>query len=237
MLDHEVPLHLTTARSRQAPLVLCPGDPDRATLIARELLESAALVTRARGLLGYTGRFRGVPVTVQTTGMGGGSTAIVVHELVELGARVLVRAGSCGGIADGIAVGDLVVADPALAEDGVALALAGPGPTHPDPALAGALEAAAGAACGSARRGAVASTDLFYDPDPGRPARWRRAGVLAVEMEAATLYALAARAGVRAGCLLFVANLVPGGARTGPARYRELGLRTAEAALAALVSA
>ena len=93
-----MPLHLTTSRGDQAARALCPGDPGRAALAARELLEGAREVTRSRGLLGFTGRHRGVPVTIQTTGMGGGSTAIVLTELVELGAEALVRAGTCGGL-------------------------------------------------------------------------------------------------------------------------------------------
>src|SRR6185295_8154883 len=114
-------LHLRTAKGRQAPLALCPGDPDRARLAAAELLEGARTVTEARGLLGFTGRYRGVPVTIQATGMGGGSAAIVVHELIELGARVLVRAGSTGGLQEDLPLGAIVVADRAVADDGAGL--------------------------------------------------------------------------------------------------------------------
>ena len=69
-----MPIHLQTPPNKQSPLVLCPGDPDRATLVATELLEGAECVTRTRALLGFTGRYKGVEVTIQTTGMGGGST-------------------------------------------------------------------------------------------------------------------------------------------------------------------
>jgi purine-nucleoside phosphorylase len=236
-----LPLHLATPPADQAPLVLCPGDPARARAAAEELLTGAALVTDRRGLLGYTGRFGGVPVTVQTTGMGGGSTGIVVAELIELGARVLVRAGSAGGIAPSLARGSLVVADAAVADDGAALALAGPRAPAPDGPLAGALEAAARAVCGEGRavaRGPVVSTDLFYDPGPPRHPGWAARGLLAVEMEAATLFALAARAGVRAGCVLGVSNRLGDDAEgwVDPRAYRELGLLVAEVGLRALVA-
>jgi DeoD family purine-nucleoside phosphorylase len=236
MLARRVALHLRTDPARQAPLVLCPGDPDRTRLVAREILEGAEVVTEARGLLGCTGRHRGVPVTVQTTGMGGGSTAIVVTELVELGARVLVRAGSTGGLQPDLPLGALVVAERARADDGAALALAGPVAPPPDPGLADALEASA-LARGTTARGTVVSTDLFYDPEPGRVERWSAEGILAVEMEAATMFALAARLGVRAGCLLMVSNrLVGEPGWVDAAAFADLGLRVAEAALDALIT-
>jgi DeoD family purine-nucleoside phosphorylase len=236
ILTRPVALHLQTDPVRQAPLVLCPGDPGRAELVARELLEGAELVTEARGLLGYTGRWRGVPVTVQTTGMGGGSTAIVVTELVELGARALVRAGSAGGLQQGVKLGTLVVADAAWADDGAGLALGGPVAPPPDPALTDAVEAAAARRDGAVIRGPVVSTDLFYDPEPGRVERWSGSGLLAVEMEAAVLFALAARLGVRAGCLLTVSNVLVGEPGwTDRDTFAQAGLAVSEPALDGLV--
>ena len=203
-------LHLRTAKGRQAPLALCPGDPDRARLAAAELLEGARTVTEARGLLGFTGRYRGVPVTIQATGMGGGSAAIVVHELIELGARVLVRAGSTGGLQEDLPLGAIVVADRAVADDGAGLALTGGEAPSPDAAISDALARAAGAAGHRVARGTVVSTDLFYDPEPGRNEAWRARGILSVEMEAAVLFALAQRHGARAGCVLTVSNRLAG---------------------------
>jgi DeoD family purine-nucleoside phosphorylase len=232
--------HLETEPARQAPLALCPGDPDRARLAAAELLEGAQLVTRARGLLGFTGRYRGVPVTIQATGMGGASTAIVVQELVELGARALVRAGSAGALDPTLPLGGLVVAERAVADEGPALVLAGGrSAPAPDARLTDSLEAAARAGGRPVARGPIVSTELFYDPDPNRPERWRAEGLLAVEMEAATLFALAARLGVRAGCLLVVSDLVGGQAaeRTlTPAGFQEAGLVVAQLALDGLVA-
>lgn len=252
MLTRDVPLHLRTNRSDQSPLALCPGDPLRTRLVAREILEGAQQVTSARGLLGYTGRHRGVPVTVQTTGMGGGSAAIVVHELIELGARVLLRAGSCGGLQPDLALGELVVCERSLAADGAALGLVGAGARAdadepglderwmpaPDRALVEALHAAARQAGRPARGGTVVSTDLFYDPVPSRPERWSGAGCLAVEMEAAVLLALCARHGARGGCLTYVSNrLVGEPGWVGERDFRDLGLVVSEVALDALVRA
>jgi DeoD family purine-nucleoside phosphorylase len=233
-----MPRHLETPRRDQSPRVLCPGDPDRAALAARELLEGARQVTRARGLAGFTGRHRGVPVTIQTTGMGGASTAIVVTELLELGAEAVVRAGTCGGLQPDLPAGALVVADAAHAADGAALALAGAVAPAPDAALTDALEVAAAASGRPVRRGPVVSTDLFYDPDGARAPGWRARGLLAVEMEAATIFALAARRGARAGCVLGVSNrLVGEEGRLGRRALEELGLAVCRAGLDALVAA
>jgi uridine phosphorylase len=162
----------------------------------------------------------------------------VITELVELGAEALVRAGTCGGLRADLPAGSLVVADAAVADDGAALALAGPDAPPPDAALAGALEAAAAASGRTARRGPVVSTDLFYDPGAPRAPGWGARGLLAVEMEAATLFALAARLGVRAGCVLGVSNRLVGGEGWLGAREREeLGLAVCRAGLEALVAA
>jgi len=232
-------IHLQTGPGRQAPLALCPGDPDRARLAASELLDGAELVTQARGLLGFTGRYRGTPVTIQTTGMGGGSTGIVVHELIELGARVLVRAGTTGALQEDLAPGSLVVADRAVADDGAGLALTGGVAPPPDPALTDALAAAAAASGRPVARGTIVSTDVFYDFEAGRNEAWQARGILAVEMEAAVLFALAARHGARAGCVLTVSNQLVG-ASPGwlePAERERAGVEACRVALDALVAA
>lgn len=203
-------IHLQTPPTKQSELTLCPGDPDRVTLVARELLDGAELVTSTRGLLGYTGRFRGVPVTVQTTGMGGGSTGIVVHELIELGARTLIRAGTAGGLQTDLDAGSIIVADRAVADDGAGLAMSGGVAPAPDAAVMDALEAAATSTDRPVRRGTIVSTDVFYDLAPGRNEEWQARGILAVEMEAAVLFSLAARHGARAGCVLTVSNQLVG---------------------------
>lgn len=193
-----------------AERVLLPGDPGRALRLAQLLLDGPRMLNHNRGLWGYTGPAAdGAPLTVQSTGMGGPSAAIVVEELIALGARRLVRVGTCGALAADLELGELIVADGALAEDGASRALGAAGAVPADAALAEALRAAAP----DARSGLIVSADLFYDPDAGRPSRWRAAGALAVEMEAATLFAVAARHGVAAACVVAVSDLERDGER------------------------
>lgn len=224
-----------------APRVLLPGDPGRALLISQALLEAPRMFNHNRGLWGYTGRATdGELLTVQSTGMGGASTAIVLEELIALGADRLVRVGSTGAIAPDLDLGDLVVARAALAEDGASRSLGAGERVAADPELTRALEAAA--AAGAA--GVVVSTDLFYARDDDAEAatreRWRSAGALSVEMEAATLFTLAALRGVRAGCVLAVSDLLDdagGRGRIDDEALADAGRRLGEVALAALVRA
>jgi purine-nucleoside phosphorylase len=233
-----VAIHLQTRPEQQAPLVLCPGDPDRSRLVAMELLEAAMPVTETRGLLGFTGTYRGVPVTVQTTGMGGGSTGIVVHELIELGAQVLVRAGTAGALQEDLDPGSLVVADSAVADDGAGLAMTGGVAPPPDPEITEALAESAGVSGRPVARGTIVSTDVFYDLTPGRNEAWQARGILAVEMEAAVLFALAARHGARAGCVLIVSNQLVGAdpGWLGAKQRRQAGLDACRVALDALLA-
>jgi uridine phosphorylase len=159
-----------------------------------------------RGLWGYTGTAAdGEPMTIQSTGMGGPSAAIVLEELCDLGLEVAIRVGTCGALDGDLALGDLVIAEAALACDGTSRALGAGGAVAADAGLVAALQDAAGA--GSARTGAVASSDLFYDRDRERSNGWRRAGALAVEMEAATLLRVGELRGVRVACVLVVSDL------------------------------
>jgi len=204
--------------------VLLPGDPGRALLLAQALLEAPSMFNHQRGLWGYTGTAGdGRPLTIQSTGMGGPSAAIVISELAELGARRLVRVGTCGALDQTLGLGDLVVVSDVLPEDGTSRALGADGPLAPDPALFDALKAAAS---NRARAGRVVCTDLFYDTPEGTEARWTKAGALAVEMESATLFALARRRGLAAASLLLVSDLVP--TRT---RIAAEALRAGEATL------
>ena len=117
-----------------------------------------------------------------------------------------------------------------LAEDGTSRALGASGTIAPDPGLTGALAAAAP----GSRSGLVVSSDLFYDPDPGRARAWADAGALAVEMEAATLLAVAARRGVAAACVLTVSDLVAGRVRIGDEALEAAEAELGRAGLAAL---
>jgi DeoD family purine-nucleoside phosphorylase len=195
-----------------AERVLLPGDPGRALRLAQLLLDTPKMLNHNRGLWGYTGAAAdGEPLTIQATGMGGPSAAIVCEELIALGARRLVRVGTCGALGAGAALGSLVIAEAALPEDGASRALGATAPLAADPALLAALCAAGDGAAS----GLVVSADLYYDPDPERAARWLAAGALAVEMEAATILAVAARHGAAAACVLTVSDLVASRERIG----------------------
>ncbi|BBL81111.1 purine-nucleoside phosphorylase [Rubrobacter xylanophilus] len=205
-----MPVHVRAEPGDFAESVLLPGDPLRAEYIARTFFENPRLVTRERGMLGYTGSYRGKPVSVQATGMGCPSAAIVVEELIQLGARNLVRVGTCGGYHRELRLGDLVVATAAAPQDGTVSSLTRGLPYAPA-AHFDIVHAAHHAAERSGRRvfvGPVVSSDLFYDPVEDPAGLWGRLGVLAVEMEAAAIFTIAAMRGVRAGCLLTVSDTI-----------------------------
>ncbi len=206
-------LHLHAEPGDYAPTVLLPGDPGRATHIAERFdggLDAARVVSRHRGLLGYTGTVDGVPISVQTTGIGTPSLSIVVEELLRLGAQRLIRVGTCGGIAPGLRTGDLVLATAACPTDGATRTYLRGDAYAPaaDFDLTHALHHAAEQLGVPVRPGLVASVDVFYNTEPDYASRWRERGVLGFEMEASTLFYLAARAGVRAGCLLTVSDVL-----------------------------
>jgi DeoD family purine-nucleoside phosphorylase len=226
------PIHLQPTHEL-APRVLLPGDPGRALFLAQELLTQPRMFNHNRGLWGYTGEAPdGAPLTIQSTGMGGPSAAIVISELVELGARKLVRVGTCGGLDPRLELGALLIATSALGHDGTSRALGGGEQGHPSPELTEALVRAAG---GQAHAGAVVSTDLFYDSPDGQEGRWVQAGAEAVEMEAATLFALAARRAVGAAAILIVSDLLlPTRRRIDPDQLRQAERRLGRVAVEAL---
>lgn len=201
-----------------APLVLLPGDPQRARGIATRFdggLEGAREVNTHRGLLGWTGTYRGTPVSVQTTGMGSPAMAIIAEELLRLGVRRLVRVGTCGGIGAGIRTGDVVVATAAAAADGATRThLAGDAYAPvPDFALTRALVDAVRDSGLRTHVGPVATVDLLYNPHPDYVPKLRARGILAVEMEASALFLLASRAAAtgreaRAACILTVSDVL-----------------------------
>jgi purine-nucleoside phosphorylase len=211
--------------------VLLPGDPHRALAVAQALLESPLMFNHRRGLWGYTGTARdGAPLTVQSTGMGGPSAAIVCEELIALGARRLIRIGTCRALDDTLELGELVAAEAVLPADGASAALGADGLLRPDAELTKRLVAA------GARPFTVVSADLFYDPREDAAAGWVERGAAVVEMEAAALLQVCARRGVAAACVLGVSD-TPGDAgmqRIGTDELEELGVALGEAGYAAL---
>jgi uridine phosphorylase len=237
-----VPLHLRPSTA-YAEDVLLPGDPGRALALAQQLLTEPRMSNHARGLWGYTGETpAGRPLSIQSTGMGGPSAAIVLQELAELGVRRAIRVGTCGSLEPGLGHGELIVASDALAEDGASRALGATEVAKPDPDLTGRLTAALPGAPTPVR---IVSTDLFYDGDPGdegpprpRADAWLRRGAVAVEMEAATLFALGSRLGVATACVLAVSDTFENGRRRriDDERLADAAARMGSVAAAALES-
>ena len=217
-----MPIHIRAEPGEYAEACLLPGDPLRAKYIAETYLENAVQRNSERGMLGYTGEFQGRPVSVQATGMGCPSAAIVVEELVQLGVKRLLRVGTCGGLQPDLALGDLIVALSAIPADATARHLVGTDqhvPTASWELVHGAVHVAK--EIGQPMRiGPIVSSDLFYNPDGGQYERWSSRGVLAVEMEAAALFTVAAIGGigkvqgVHGGCLLTVSDIIVEGAFT-----------------------
>jgi DeoD family purine-nucleoside phosphorylase len=205
-----VPIHLRAEPGDYAEACLLPGDPLRAQYIAETYLDNVVQRNSERGMLGYAGEFEGRPVSVQATGMGCPSAAIVIEELVQLGVKRLLRVGTCGGLQPDMELGDLVVAISAVPADATARHLVANEPHAPtsDWEIVHSAVHFAKAAGQPLRAGPIVSSDLFYNPDDGQYARWSARGVLAVEMEAAVLFTLGALRAVQAGCLLTVSDVV-----------------------------
>jgi DeoD family purine-nucleoside phosphorylase len=209
-------IHLRAEQGDYAPLVLLPGDPGRATMIASLLdggLDNVRKVNEHRSLLAFTGKYKDVPVSVQTSGMGTPSFSIVMEELLNLGVKRFIRTGTCGGIGRGVKTGDLVVATAAVPADGATRTYLHGDPFAPaaDFELTRALVDQARARGVEPAVGLVETVDVFYNADPDYAAKMRGRGVLAVEMEAAALFYLALREqgrrnDVRGACILTVSD-------------------------------
>jgi DeoD family purine-nucleoside phosphorylase len=209
------PVHVRAEKGEIAEKVLLPGDPRRARYIAENFFDDARLVTEERGMLGFTGTYRGEPVSVQATGMGCPSAAIVTEELIQLGAKNLLRVGTCGGYHPEMQLGDLVIATAAVPHDGTVSSLTRGFPYAPAPSfdlVHAAYHAAEERPTDHSERryfmGPIVSSDLFYDPEEDPQEVWHSLGVLAVEMEAAVIFTIAAQKGVKAGCLLTVSDTI-----------------------------
>ena len=217
-----MPIHLRAEPGDYADAVLLPGDPLRAKYIAETYFDDVKQVNEERGLLGYTGRWDGKPVSVQGTGMGCPSATIVFEELIQLGCKRLMRVGTCGGLQPHHALGDLIVALTAVPSDATARHLVDDEPHCPTASwdlIHGAVHAAK--EVGQPMHvGPIVSSDVFYNPDEGQYERWSSRGVLGVEMEAAALFTVAAIGGigkvpdVHGGCLLTVSDIIVEGVFT-----------------------
>ncbi len=201
--------HIGAKPGEIAETVLLPGDPYRARWAAEKFLKDPQLVNEVRGMLGFTGTYKGNRVTLQGTGMGMPSLSIYVNELIkDYGAQTLIRIGSCGAMQENIAVRDVIIA---MTTTSVAT------PSHTifrelnfaptaDYSLLSAAVTAAEKSDVGVHVGGIYSSDTFYDERPDLTKEMTRHGILGVEMEAAELYTLAARYQRRALAILTVSD-------------------------------
>ena len=231
-----VSTHIGAAAGAIAPTVLMPGDPLRAKWIAETFLDDARCYSEVRGMYGFTGTWQGRPVSVQGSGMGQPSLAIYANELLrEYDVTTVVRVGSCGALTERLAIRDLVIASGACTDSSMN-SIAFEGLDYAPVADFGLLRDAA-AAAPEAHVGLIFSSDSFYAARPELVSRMVEYGVLAVEMEAAALYTLAAKYGARALAICTVSDhLVTGEETTSQEREQTVG-RLVEVALTAAGSA
>ena len=200
--------HIEAPEGAYAKTVLMPGDPLRAKFIAQTFLTDAVQVNGVRGMLGFTGKYKGKPVSVQGSGMGCPSMGIYSYELFHFyGVDNIIRVGTTGSIQEDLHIGDLVIALGACTNSNFAAQYQLPGTFAPIASfplvkIAQAIAQEKKLRCAV---GNVASNDTFYD-DVSPLEGWRKMGVLALEMESAALYCNAARAGKNAMTLLTVSD-------------------------------
>lgn len=221
-----------------AKTVLMPGDPLRAKFIAENYLDNPVCYNQVRGMLGFTGTYKGVPVSVQGSGMGMPSIGIYSWELFnEYGVENIIRVGTAGAIAENVELRDVLIGISASTNSNYGAQYGLPGtyaPTASWELISAAVSAAKAKGC-RFHAGNILSSDTFYD-DSSSLAQWQKMGVLAVEMEAAALYMNAARAGKQALCILTVSDCpLKGTATTAEERQTsfrdmmEISLETAQA--------
>lgn len=200
--------HNNAKKGDIAKTVLMPGDPLRAKFIAENYLKNPVCYNEVRGMLGFTGTYKGVPVSVQGSGMGMPSIGIYSYELFsEYNVENIIRVGTAGSIADNAGLRDVIIGISASTNSNYAAQYRLPGtyaPTASWKLISAAVEAAKEKGC-TYHAGNILSSDTFYD-DANSLADWKKMGVLAIEMEAAALYMNAARAGKNALCILTVSD-------------------------------
>ncbi|MEZ4631282.1 MAG: purine-nucleoside phosphorylase [Deinococcales bacterium] len=201
--------HISAKAGDIAETILLPGDPLRAKHIAETMLEDVQCYNQVRNMFGYTGTYKGKRVSVQGTGMGMPSISIYVHELIKVyGVKQLIRVGTCGAMQPDLKLRDVIIAMSASSNSGInknrfqGMDFA---PTASFKLLKKAYDIAQAKGI-EARVGSILSSDTFYNDNPEIWKLWAAYGVLAVEMEAAALYTLAAKFGVDALCLLTVSD-------------------------------
>ena len=230
--------HIGAAPGDIAPTVLMPGDPLRARWIAETFLDDAECYTEVRGMLGYTGTWNGTPVSVQGSGMGMPSISIYLNELFsEYDVQAVTRVGSCGALTEELALRDLVIASGACTDSAInritfeGLDYA----AVPDFDLMRRAWEAAQSQPVTTKVGLIMSSDSFYGSRPELTQRMVDYGLLAVEMEANSLYTLAAKFKRRALAICTVSDHIVSGEQTSAEERQETFGHMVEVALAAML--
>ena len=229
--------HISAEPGQFAPSILLPGDPLRAKHIADNFLDDVQQVNAVRNMLGYTGSYDGTPVSVMGTGMGIPSASIYATELVtQYDVERLIRVGSCGAVTEKVAVRDVILAIGACTDSGVNRVRYGDYDfaATADYWLLKAADEAAKAKGIDVKVGNVHSADLFYNPDPNAFDMMENMGVLAVEMEAAGLYGVAAEKGARALTICTVSDHIRTGEETSSDERQQTFNEMVEIALEAI---
>lgn len=209
--------HNAAKKGDIAETVLLPGDPLRAKFVADNFLENVTCYNTVRGMFGFTGNYNGRKISVQGTGMGIPSIGIYSYELIHFyGVKNLIRIGSAGGFDENVKVHDIVIGMGASTNSNFAHQYKLPGTFAPiaDFELLEKAVKVAGEKGIPVKVGNILSSDVFYNDDKEAAVQWRKMGILATEMEAAALYMNAARAGVKALCILTISDHILTGEET-----------------------
>ncbi len=208
--------HIGALKGQFAETVLMPGDPLRAQALADNHLDDVKLVTSVRNMLGFTGTFKGKPVSIMGSGMGMPSISIYAHELFDYyDVKQIIRVGTCGGLLADMKVGDLVMASAASTDSAMNRQRFGNWDysASADFDLLRRVYNKAQQSGLKIRTGNVFSSDWFYHPDENFIEKVQKMGILALDMESAALYALAHQHGRRALTILSVSDVIPTGER------------------------
>jgi purine-nucleoside phosphorylase len=232
--------HIGAERGQIAERVLLPGDPLRAKWIAEKYLDDATCYNTVRNMLGFTGSYRGVPLSVQGSGMGMPSCSIYTHELInEYGVNTLIRVGTAGALVDSLKLRDVVAASGAATDSAMNRLRFGGVIDYAPVADFSLLRAAVDAAAGRGtvmQVGPVFAADAFYNDRPELYDKLAEYGVLAVEMETAALYTIAARFRARALTILTVSDHIRSGQHTSAHDREQTFADMVEIALDAIVA-
>ncbi|MFW5996292.1 MAG: purine-nucleoside phosphorylase [Halanaerobiaceae bacterium] len=227
-------VHIGAEKGEIAETILLPGDPLRAKFIAENYLEDVECYNEVRGMLGFTGTYKGKRISTQGTGMGMPSISIYANELIrDYGVKNLIRVGSCGGISEDVGIRDVILAKGACTDSNINRIRFDGRDFAPTPSFELLKQAyeTAGEKGIDISVGTVVSTDSFYGDDPDFWKKWSEYGVIAVEMETAELYTLAAKYGVNALSILTVSDSLVTGKELTPEKREKTFTEMMEIAL------